>query len=77
MERLFQSSPSYRRNFLDRLIFSGNNSYNKLVNKYKKNILERNKILQQNYFDTDWINTVETEIVQIGLNIYIMVKVCG
>ena len=70
MERLFQSSPSYRRNFLDRLIFSGNNSYNKLVNKYKKNILERNKILQQNYFDTDWINTVETEIVQIGLNIY-------
>ena len=28
MERLFQASPSFRRNFLDRLIFSGKNDYN-------------------------------------------------
>ena len=36
MERLFQASPSYRRNFIDRLIFSEKNDYNKLINKYKK-----------------------------------------
>ena len=45
MERLFQSSPSYRRNFLDRLIFSSRNDYNRLINKYKKSLIERNKIL--------------------------------
>ena len=40
MERLFQTSPSYRRNFIDRLIFSSKNDYNKLINKYRKLILE-------------------------------------
>ena len=29
MERLFLLSPSYRRNFIDKLIFSENKSYNK------------------------------------------------
>ena len=33
MERLFQASPSYRRNFLDRLIFSSRNDYNTLINR--------------------------------------------
>ena len=36
MERLFQTSPSYRRNFIDRLIFSSKNDYNKLINKFLK-----------------------------------------
>ncbi len=70
MERLFQSSPSYRRNFIDRLIYSYNNSYNKIINKYKKKIQERSRILQLKTFDTSWINVVETEISQIGLEIY-------
>ena len=37
MERLFQASPSYRRNFIDRLVFSTKNNYNSLINKYKTN----------------------------------------
>ena len=44
MERLFQTSPSYRRNFLDRLVFARRNDYNRLINKYKKLIIERIKI---------------------------------
>ena len=51
MERLFLSSPSNRRNFIDRLIFSKKNDYNKLINKYKKSLLERNKILQSEIYD--------------------------
>ena len=70
MERLFQSSPSYRRNFIDRLIFSEKNDYNKLINKYKKNIIERTKILQNNHFDLNWINYIEAQICEIGLQIY-------
>ena len=39
MERLFQASPSYRRNFIDRLVFSTKYKYNSLINKYKKLLL--------------------------------------
>ncbi len=70
MERLFQSSPSYRRNFLDRLIFSSRNDYNRLINKYKKSLLERNKILQSNNIDDNWLNHIEAEISLLGLEIY-------
>ncbi len=70
MERLFQSSPSYRRNFIDRLIFSENNKYNRLINKYKIKIVERTKILLSNYYDKSWINHIETEITELGLKIY-------
>ena len=70
MERLFQTSPNQRRNFLDRLIFSRRNDYNKLINKYKKFIIERVKILQGNINDDDWLNNVETEICNLGMEIY-------
>ena len=70
MERLFQSSPSYRRNFLDRLIFSSRNDYNKLINKYKKLLQERIKILKTNLVDTHWLNHIEMEICALGLEIY-------
>ena len=70
MERLFQSSPATRRNFIDRLIFSYNKEYNKIINKYKKNILERSKILQNNVFDKNWINFIENEISVLGQKIY-------
>ena len=70
MERLFQSSPSYRRNFIDRLIFSSRNDYNRLINKYKKSLLERNKILQSYNIDDDWLNQIEKEICSLGLEIY-------
>ena len=70
MERLFQTSPSQRRNFLDRLIFSSRNDYNRLINKYKKFLLERIKILQKNNIDDDWLNNIETEICNLGMEIY-------
>ena len=69
MERLFQASPSYRRNFIDRLIFSSKNDYNKLINKYKKTLIERIKILQANNIDDDWLNRIENEISLLGLEI--------
>ncbi len=70
MERLFQSSPSFRRNFIDRLIFSENNEYNKIINKYKKNFLERTKILQQDKIDINWLSIIETQLSKIGFEIY-------
>ena len=70
MERLFQASPSYRRNFIDRLVFSTKYNYNSLINKYKKLLLERIKILQQNVIDNHWLSHIERDISSLGLEIY-------
>ena len=59
MERLFLLSPSYRRSFIDKLIFSENKSYNKMINLFKKYILERNKVLQLINYDSEWIYNLE------------------
>ena len=70
MERMFQASPTYRRNFLDRLIYSSNNNYNRLINRYKKYLIERTQILQATNVDSDWLNQIEKEICFLGLEIY-------
>lgn len=70
MERLFLASPNSRRNFIDRLIYSNNNSYNTLINKYQKYINERSKILQRDSYDLDWITKIENEISKLGIKIY-------
>ena len=53
MERLFLNSPSVRRKFIDRLIYSTDKTYNYLINNYKKNIFERQKILKNYTYDHD------------------------
>ena len=70
MERLFQSSPTYKRNFIDRLIFSGRNEYNTLMNRYKKYLIERINILKSDNYDEDWLKQIEKEISITGLEIY-------
>ena len=70
MERLFVSSPSFRRNFLDRLIFNFNKNYNTVVNKYKKAITERQLLLKDLQYDESWIQNIENNIVEYGSIIY-------
>ena len=70
MERLFVSSPSFRRNFLDRLIFNFNKNYNTVVNKYKKAITERQLLLKDSQYDESWIQNIENNIVEYGSAIY-------
>ena len=70
MERLFVSSPSNRRNFIDKLIFSSEKSYNQTINSYKKNILERSKILNSDYIDNEWVDNIEKNIASLALKIY-------
>ena len=70
MERLFLSSPSIRRNFLDRLIFTYDKNYHLVINQYKKNINERQYLLKKDSYDESWINKLENNIVNRGINIY-------
>jgi len=70
MDRLFIDAPSLRRNFLDRLIFSADKSYNKLVINYKKNISERYKVLKNYRYDNFWLKNIEEKIAELGIKIY-------
>ena len=70
MERLFVSSPSFRRNFLDRLIFNFNKEYNVTVNQYKKAITERQLLLKNLQYDENWIQNIENNIAENGSAIY-------
>ncbi len=70
MERLFLLSPSYRRNFIDNFIFSKNNKYHLTINKYKKLIYERSKLLNYQSYDEVWLKKIEEQISIIGIEIY-------
>ena len=69
-ERLFMSSPTTRRNLFDHFIFSNNPQHNRLLNFYKKNIIERNIILNNNLIDQSWLEKVEADIAKSGMEIY-------
>ena len=70
MERLFLAPPSFRRNFLDRLIFCSNKNYNIEINTYKKAISERQILLKKGTYDNEWIDNLELGIVKFGISIY-------
>ncbi|MDC0057785.1 DNA replication and repair protein RecF [Pelagibacteraceae bacterium] len=69
-ERLFIASPTTRRNLFDHFIFSNNSNYNTLINYYKKNIYERNIILNNDSFDKIWLDKIEENISNSGIEIY-------
>ena len=69
-ERLFLASPTTRRNLFDHFIFSNNEKYNTLVNFYKKNIYERNIILNNIDIDESWLGKIEENISNSGMAIY-------
>jgi len=69
-ERLFQSSPSIRRNIIDQFIYTSQNKYNKLVNRYNKFIQERSKALIKNIKDESWLKQLEKSISVDALQIY-------
>ena len=69
-ERLFQSSPSIRRNLIDQFIYTSQKRYNKLINRYNKLIQERSKILINNYNDDSWLSQLEKSISLDALQIY-------
>ena len=69
MDQIFVESPSSRRKFLDTMCSSLFNNHAGLIKKYEKLMRERNIILQENKFDIDWLDTLETQMSQDGINI--------
>jgi len=69
-ERLFVASPTARRNFIDNFIYSQNKNHNKLINSYKRNLIERGKVLGTPNYDNNWLDQLEESISLLGLEIY-------
>jgi len=69
MDQIFVESPSSRRKFLDTMCSSLFNNHSSLIKSYEKIMRERNILLQENKFDIDWLNTLETQMSQDGVNI--------
>ena len=69
MDQIFVESPSSRRKFLDTMCSSLFNNHASLIKSYEKLMRERNILLQENKFDIDWLDTLETQMSQDGVNI--------
>ena len=69
MDQIFVESPSSRRKFLDTMCSSLFNNHASLIKKYEKLMRERNILLQENKFDIDWLDTLEAQMSQDGINI--------
>ena len=69
MDQIFVESPSSRRKFLDTMCSSLFNNHASLIKSYEKLMRERNTLLQENKFDIDWLDTLETQMSQDGVNI--------
>lgn len=69
MDQIFVESPSSRRKFMDTMCSSLFNNHASLIKSYEKLMRERNILLQENKFDIDWLDTLETQMSQDGVNI--------
>jgi len=69
MDQIFVESPSSRRKFLDTMCSSLFNNHASLTKSYEKLMRERNILLQENKFDIDWLDTLENQMSQDGVNI--------
>lgn len=64
MDQMFISGTSVRRALLDRIVSHFEPEYNKILINYEHQLKERLNILQQNYYDNDWVKIIENSIAE-------------
>ena len=69
MDQIFVESPSSRRKFLDMMCSSLFNNHADLIKSYEKLMRERNILLQENKLDIGWLDTLENQMSEDGVNI--------
>jgi DNA replication and repair protein RecF len=69
MDRLFVDSPSVRRRFLDRLIFTYDADHAETVRLYEHMVKERMVLLQKGMLDDAWLSQIENHIINSGIKI--------
>ena len=69
MDRVFIDTPNIRRKFIDRITWNFFSTHSKLMRLYDKVVRERNNLLKNNEADARWLENVEKQIVDFGINI--------
>ena len=71
MDKIFIDPPSSRRKFFDRITWNFYPSHSVLIRAYEKLIKERNNLLKENSSDVLWIENIEKQLVEYGVNIIV------
>ncbi len=71
MDRLFLSSPSDRRRFLDRLVCGFDPAHTGRVSRYEKSLRERSALLRDTWRKPDpaWLSSLEAALAETGVAI--------
>lgn len=69
MEGIFTSNSSDRRKFFDRIVYNFDAGHAELVSKYEYYMYERNKILEEDVRDNNWLKIIEEKMADISSQI--------
>lgn len=67
MDGLFMASPGERRRFLDRLVLAVDPGHGARVTAFERALRARNKLLQDDRWDTRWLTALEHEAAGLGI----------
>ena len=70
MDRIWLNGSSERRRFLDRLVSNIVPAHTENSIKYYNALKQRNKLIKDKIFDSDWYNAVENQMALFGVEIY-------
>lgn len=69
MDGLFLDSSSVRRKFFDRIVYNFEHIHAKNITQYDHYSHERTKILQQDFMDTNWLDSIEHNMAENAFKI--------
>ena len=66
MDGLFTGSAGDRRRFLDRLVLALDPTHGRRVNDFDKAVRNRNKVLEEAFDNSSWLDAAEMQIAELG-----------
>lgn len=69
MDGLFTGPAGERRRFLDRLVLAHDPAHGRRVNAFDLAVRNRNRVLEQSFSNTSWLDAVETQVAELGVAI--------
>jgi DNA replication and repair protein RecF len=67
MDQLFNGPASERRRFFDRLVLAVDAQHSSRVNALERSLRSRNRLLEENINDTQWLDAVEHETAEVAV----------
>jgi len=69
MDGLFTGAAGDRRRFLDRLVLAVDPTHGRRVNAFDKAVRNRNRILDEAFSNTAWLDAAERQVAELGVAI--------